>query len=130
MARNFRGVGSEGSVAGSANPVAKHVEFAPSCSEFLVCHAWMAKRVGRRTTIDNATALGDPWSPTSERAPQEGTRAELDRLLRLRVLRRGLILRCARCNWLDWYAIDHIGQSFRCGRCDQNNFLEQARPIR
>jgi hypothetical protein len=56
-----------------------------------------------------------------------GTRAELDRLLRLRVLRRGLVLRCARCNWLDWYAIDNIGQSFRCVRCTQGNFLEQAR---
>ena len=58
---------------------------------------------------------------------EAGTRAVLDRLLRLRVLRRGLVLRCARCNWLNWYAIDHIGQSFRCGRCDQDNFLEQAR---
>jgi hypothetical protein len=58
---------------------------------------------------------------------EAGTRAELDRLLRLRVLRRGLILRCARCNWLDWYSIDHIGQSFRCVRCDRDNFLEQAR---
>jgi hypothetical protein len=58
---------------------------------------------------------------------EAGTRAELDRLLRLRVLRRGLVLRCARCNWLDWYAIDHVGQSFRCDRCDQDNFLEQAR---
>ena len=58
---------------------------------------------------------------------EAGTRAELDRLLRLRVLRRGLVLRCVRCNWLDWYAIDHIGQSFRCDRCDQDNFLEQAR---
>jgi hypothetical protein len=58
---------------------------------------------------------------------EAGTRAELDRLLRLKVLRRGLVLRCARCNWLDWYAIDQIGQSFRCDRCDQDNFLEQAR---
>jgi hypothetical protein len=58
---------------------------------------------------------------------EAGTRAELDRLLRLRILRRGLILRCARCNWLDWYAIDYIGQFFRCDRCDHDNFLEQAR---
>jgi len=58
---------------------------------------------------------------------EAGTRAELDRLLGLRILRRGLILRCARCNWLDWYAIDQIGQFFRCGRCDQDNLLEQAR---
>ena len=58
---------------------------------------------------------------------EAGTRAELDRLLRLRVLRRGLILRCARCNWLDWYAIDHVGQSFKCVRCDRDNLLEQAR---
>jgi len=58
---------------------------------------------------------------------ETGTRAELDRLLRLRVLRRGLILRCARCHWLDWYAIDRIGQSFSCARCDHGNLLEQAR---
>jgi hypothetical protein len=58
---------------------------------------------------------------------ETGTRAELDRLLRLRVLRRGLILRCARCHWLDWYAIDRVGQSFTCARCDHGNFLEQAR---
>jgi hypothetical protein len=58
---------------------------------------------------------------------EAGTRRELDRLLRLGVLRRGLILRCSRCHWLDWYPIDRIGQRFTCGRCDHGSLLEQDR---
>ena len=58
---------------------------------------------------------------------EQSTRAEIDRLLRLGVLRRGLILRCARCNWLDWYSVADLGRCFGCHRCDHENFLEQAR---
>lgn len=51
------------------------------------------------------------------------TRAELDRLLRLSVLRRGLLLRCERCHWLDFYPLDDVGQRFVCRRCVYSNVL-------
>lgn len=57
----------------------------------------------------------------------EEARAELDRLVRIGALRRGLILRCARCHWLEWYALEVLGQKFQCSRCRHTNDLEQAR---
>jgi hypothetical protein len=57
-------------------------------------------------------------------ADEVGTRATLDRLLRFRVLRRGLVLGCERCNWKDWYSLDDLGQRFRCQGCTHLNLLE------
>jgi hypothetical protein len=59
-------------------------------------------------------------------APAEQTREILDRLARRRILRRGLVLRCGRCNWLAWYPLDDLGQDFRCQRCTHVNMIEQA----
>jgi hypothetical protein len=53
------------------------------------------------------------------------TRQILDRLLRKRVLRRGLVLRCGRCNWLDWYPLGSVSQDFECVRCTHGNVIEQ-----
>ena len=53
------------------------------------------------------------------------TREELDRLLRRRILRRGLVLRCGRCNWLGWYPLGSLGQAFECPRCTHSNIIEQ-----
>lgn len=57
--------------------------------------------------------------------PAAQTREILDRLVRRRILRRGLLLRCDRCNWLDWYSLDELGQDFRCDRCTHRNMIEQ-----
>jgi hypothetical protein len=58
-------------------------------------------------------------------APAEQTREILDRLARRRILRRGLVLRCGRCNWLAWYSLEALGQDFRCQRCTHVNMIEQ-----
>jgi len=57
--------------------------------------------------------------------PAAQTREILDRLARRRILRRGLLLRCDRCNWLAWYSLDTLGQDFRCQRCTHVNMIEQ-----
>ena len=54
-----------------------------------------------------------------------GTRENLDRLLRRRILRRGLVLCCGRCNWLGWYPLGSLGQDFECPRCTHGNIIEQ-----
>ena len=58
-------------------------------------------------------------------APAGQTREILDRLARRRILRRGLVLRCGRCNWLAWYPLDALRQDFRCQRCTHVNMIEQ-----
>jgi hypothetical protein len=57
--------------------------------------------------------------------PAAQTREILDRLGRRRILRRGLLLCCDRCNWLAWYPLDDLGQDFRCQRCTHVNMIEQ-----
>jgi hypothetical protein len=59
------------------------------------------------------------------RVPPAQTREILDRLARRQILRRGLVLRCGRCNWLAWYSLDALGQDFRCQRCTHVNMIEQ-----
>lgn len=44
-------------------------------------------------------------------------RTLVDRLLRQRVLVRGLALKCDRCLHTDFQPLDGIGRGFRCGRC-------------
>jgi hypothetical protein len=57
--------------------------------------------------------------------PAAQTREILDRLARRRILRRGLMLRCGRCNWLAWYALEALSQDFQCQRCTHVNMIEQ-----
>jgi hypothetical protein len=59
--------------------------------------------------------------------PAIQTREIMDRLMRRRILRRGLLLCCARCNWLAWYALESLGQDFECQRCAHSNMIEQQR---
>lgn len=54
-------------------------------------------------------------------------RSELDRLLTLGVLRRGLILGCAQCDHLQFVSIDDLAQTNICGRCRAANQLIQPR---
>ena len=56
-------------------------------------------------------------------APQ--TREIMDRFIRHKIMRRGLVLRCGRCNWLDWYPLEVLGQEFCCSRCTQISMIEQ-----
>lgn len=56
-------------------------------------------------------------------APQ--AREILDRLARRRILRRGLVLCCGRCNWLAWYPLEALSQDFQCQRCTHANMIEQ-----
>lgn len=51
----------------------------------------------------------------------------LDRLIERNILRRGLLLRCSRCNWRDWYSADNFGQSFECKRCSHQNVIVVGR---
>jgi hypothetical protein len=44
-------------------------------------------------------------------------RDTIDRLLTLNVLRRGLLLYCARCRTYDFYRIEQVGQTFECHAC-------------
>lgn len=44
-------------------------------------------------------------------------RAAIDQLAEQRVVRRGLVLRCAECGDLDFHPIDGLGQQNTCSRC-------------
>jgi len=54
------------------------------------------------------------------------TRATLDRLLGLNVLRRGLLLSCERCRWQAFYPIDQVGRSFVCAACSHTSGVAQG----
>lgn len=58
---------------------------------------------------------------------EEAVRVELDRLMRIGALRRGLLLQCERCHWIEWYPLEDVGQTFKCFRCSHSNLIEQAR---
>lgn len=47
----------------------------------------------------------------------------LDDWLTRRVLRRGLVLQCPACRFSGWYAIEDVGQVFRCLRCRRESEL-------
>lgn len=57
----------------------------------------------------------------------EQLRHDIDGFLRRRILRRGLVLGCARCSTPAFVAIDELGQVNRCPRCLTPNDLDQAR---
>ena len=54
-------------------------------------------------------------------------RVTLDRLLLRGILHRGLLLRCERCERLDFYRIEQVGSTFACGQCEHTNPLTQPR---
>lgn len=58
---------------------------------------------------------------------EEAVRVELDRLTRIGAIRRGLLLQCERCHWLEWYGLEDLGQTFKCFRCSHTNLIEQRR---
>jgi hypothetical protein len=57
--------------------------------------------------------------------PPTRAREILDRFARRRILRRGLVLCCGRCNWLAWYPLEALSQDFQCQRCTHANMIEQ-----
>ncbi|MCL5052790.1 MAG: hypothetical protein M1447_03105 [Gammaproteobacteria bacterium] len=98
-------------------------------SEF-ICHyaSDNADRSKRRSLVVH----GIPYLTASQAkdllgADERTTRGTLDRLITRSILRRGLLLRCSRCNWLDWYSSDHFGSRFDCKRCDHENVIVAAR---
>jgi len=72
---------------------------------------------GYLTFIHAAAALGTETGVT---------RATLDRLLSLNVLRRGLLLSCERCRWQAFYPIDQVGKSFVCAACSHTSGVAQG----
>lgn len=56
----------------------------------------------------------------------EHLRDELDDALQSGVLRRGLILRCAFCEELQFLTIERIGQRWTCNRCEASNNLNRT----
>jgi hypothetical protein len=56
----------------------------------------------------------------------EVLRDEVDALLKLGVLKRGLVLGCAHCGRVAFIAIDRLAQNNRCLRCDGSNPLTAA----
>jgi hypothetical protein len=56
----------------------------------------------------------------------EVLRDEVDALLELGVLKRGLVLGCAHCGRVAFIAIDRLAQNNRCLRCDGSNPLTAA----
>jgi hypothetical protein len=73
---------------------------------------------GYLALTDLANALG---------ADEGAARDVVDRLLKIRVLRRGLLLNCERCHWEAFYRIEHVGSSFTCAACEHSSLLKQER---
>jgi len=49
------------------------------------------------------------------------TRRKLDRYLQRGIVKRGHCLKCRHCLSFDWYALEEIGQTFRCHRCSTHS---------
>lgn len=54
-------------------------------------------------------------------------RSKLDSYVLRGILRRGLVLKCARCRYFDWYTLGDVHQSFSCHRCDTDSVVTQER---
>ena len=61
----------------------------------------------------------------SEHSP-DALRDIIDRLITRGVLRRGLVLKCNRCLHFGWYALESLGQTFRCERCHAETFITSS----
>ncbi|MGW6586379.1 hypothetical protein [Streptomyces globisporus] len=57
----------------------------------------------------------------------DAARDLVDRLLMARVLRRGLLLNCARCRYEAFYRIDLVGPAFDCEACGHTSPLTRGR---
>jgi len=68
-------------------------------------------------TFDGMRSLGGEFED------ERHLRVEVDEALMHRVLRRGLILRCAECGYSAFTPIDRLEQVNRCQRCDSPNEL-------
>ncbi|WP_134662608.1 hypothetical protein [Amycolatopsis sp. CFH S0078] len=68
----------------------------------------------------------DGFVDRTDRLSDKEVRGELDRALRARVLRRGLVLRCAVCQSKQFLIIDKVAQTWRCERCDSGNELDHS----
>lgn len=71
----------------------------------------------RYLTVGDVTSVAD----VDVAAARELT----DRLVQMKILRRGYVLRCDRCSWLSWYPLEEVGQAFACTRCRATTLLAQ-----
>jgi hypothetical protein len=75
---------------------------------------------GRLLSFDRRRYLS--WSDLEEVVGSSAAREVLDGLLDIGVLRRGLVLKCARCRLAAWHSIASVSERFTCDRCQ----LEQS----
>jgi hypothetical protein len=58
----------------------------------------------------------------------------IDVLVEKEILHRGLILKCQHCRTADWFALEDVGEGFRCSRCRisqqilSRNFFDRSEP--
>lgn len=57
--------------------------------------------------------------------PDDEVRDLLDRYITRGILRRGLVLKCEHCLFLDWYDLSELGQHFSCRRCLTSTVITQ-----
>lgn len=47
----------------------------------------------------------------------------VENLLKLKLLKRGFILKCSHCKNASWYPLEKVGQAFECIRCSEINLI-------
>ncbi len=90
----------------------------------------LAPRLTAKTRIPPAsTRMGDTSWRQFLRVQASAALAvdflHVDTVITSRILRRGLLLRCERCNWLAFYSIETLAQVLPCTRCAHPNELIQ-----
>ncbi|GAB2712288.1 hypothetical protein [Kitasatospora kifunensis] len=65
--------------------------------------------------------------PSGRTATTKATASSGDRLLAIRVLRRGLLLNCARCHFEAFYRVEQVGSFFDCLACGHTSAMARGR---
>jgi hypothetical protein len=58
--------------------------------------------------------------------PRDELRVLLDEYVERGILSRGLCLKCSRCHFASWYAMEEVGQGFHCSRCRAESPITQS----
>jgi hypothetical protein len=95
---------------------------------------WLLEHPSKRRAFNHF----DLWEIVGETIPQNTQKyyrdisdklpKEVIALLERRLLERGFFLSCTSCSFRSWYPVDHIGQSFTCARCFQNQ-IYRSNPL-
>jgi len=80
---------------------------------------------GRHLSSDNRRYL--TWKHFEKLLPDDVRPTTVERLIGRGVLRRGLILKCARCRQEAWHALGALGETFECNRCHLEQILDRRR---